>query len=252
MNGKKIVLALATAVALAFAATAFAQTQTPSAQGVPGGVGSPTPGTVNPQATDPSTATPSTVSPPAGGQRSSVDPSASAEPRPAGVESGSVRPNVDPSASAEPRPAGVESGSVRPNVDPTERSRAAAGNSRLAAAGNVSAGMPVQSTSGEPLGAVRDVVPRPSGDPGYVVITLPKGGKTAVPYAAATSMLRNGTIVVDRAQLEGAPRVQDSQLQDHSDQGWEKQADRYWSRGGSTPSEQPGQGQRDSSGHDRG
>lgn len=193
MKSRPIAFALAAAVALAFAATAPAQTQTPSAQGVPGGAGSPTPGTVSPQATDPSTATPSTVSPPAAAGQSS------------------------------------------PTVDPAERSRGAAGNTRMAAAGHVSAGMPVQSTSGEPLGAVRDVVPRPSGEPGYVVITLPKGGKTAVPYATAVATIRSGTIVLDRVRLEDAPRVQDSQLQNHTDLSWEKQVDRYWSRRTSSP-----------------
>jgi hypothetical protein len=71
------------------------------------------------------------------------------------------------------------------------------------------------------------------------VITLPKGGKTAVPYTTAVSTMRNGTIVLDRARLEGAPRVQDRQLQNHSDQSWQKQADRYWSRRGAAP--EPGQ-----------
>lgn len=201
MKNRQIVVAIAAVVALAFAATALAQTRAPSAQGVPGGAGSPTPGTVNPQATDPSTATPSTVSPPA------TDPS-----------------TVSPPATGQPS-----------TVDPTDRRRDAAGNTRLAAAGNVSAGMPVQSTSGEPLGAVRDIVPRPSGRPGYVVITLPKGGKTAVPYNTAVSTMRNGTIVLDRARLEGAPRVQDSQLQNHTDQSWQRKADQYWSRGGTSP-----------------
>lgn len=214
MKNRQIVLAIAAAVA--FAATALAQTRAPSAQGVPGGTGSPTPGTVNaegidgnrrvvnPEATDPSTATPSTVGPPASGDHSTVDPA--------------------------------------------ERRRDAAGNTRMATAGNVSAGMPVQSTSGEPLGAVRDVVPRASGLPGYVVITLPKGGKTAVPYATAVSTMHNGTIVLDRARLEGAPRVQDSQLRNHSDQSWQKQADQYWSRRGAAPEG----GQNESSPSDRG
>jgi hypothetical protein len=199
MKNRRIVVAIAAAVALAFAAIAVAQTRAPSAQGVPGGAGSPTPGTVNPEATDPSTATPGTVSPPATGERSTVDPA--------------------------------------------ERRRDAAGNTRMAVAGQVSAGMPVQSTSGEPLGAVRDVVPRTSGSPGYVVITLPKGGKTAVPYRTAVATMRNGTIVLDRARLERAPRVQDSQLQNHADRSWQKQADQYWNRQG---------GQHDSSTSDQG
>jgi len=103
-------------------------------------------------------------------------------------------------------------------------------STRMAAAtGNVSAGMPVQTASGEPLGTVRDVVPDATGAPGYVLITIPTGGKTAVPYSTVASLTREGTIVLDRARLQGAPRVQDSQLQDPSDTRWKTQADHYWS-----------------------
>jgi hypothetical protein len=98
----------------------------------------------------------------------------------------------------------------------------------MAAASGVSAGMPVQTTSGELLGIVRDVLPNASGEPGYVLITTPTGGKTAVPYSTASVMTRNGTIVLDRARLEGAPRIQDSQLQNPSDTSWQKKVDQYW------------------------
>lgn len=149
---------------------------------------------------------------------------------------GTVNPEATDPSTATPSTVSPPATGQRSTVDPTERRRDATGNTRMAAAGNVSAGMPVQSTSGEPLGAVRDVVPRrSSGTPGYVVITLPKGGKTAVPYATAISTMRDGTIVLDRARLEGAPRVQDSQLQNHSDLSWERQADEYWSRRGAPP-----------------
>ncbi len=162
-------------------------------------------------------------------------PSAQGVPGGAGSPTpGTVNPQATDPSTATPSTVSPPAASRQssPTVDPAERSRSAAGNTRMAAAGHVSAGMPVQSTSGEALGAVRDVVPRPSGDPGYVVITLPAGGKTAVPYATAVSTIRNGTIVLDRIRLEDAPRVEDSQLQNHSDRSWERQADHYWSRGG--------------------
>jgi hypothetical protein len=167
-------------------------------------------------------------------------PSAQGVPGGAGSPTpGTVNPEATDPSTATPSTVSPPAAGQRSTVDPTERRRDAAGNTRMAAAGNVSAGMPVQSTAGEPLGAVRDVAPRASGLPGYVVITLPKGGKTAVPYTTAVSTMRNGTIVLDRARLEGAPRVQDRQLQNHSDQSWQKQADRYWSRRGAAP--EPGQ-----------
>lgn len=126
-------------------------------------------------------------------------------------------------------------------VSPSARTApsAASGPTRMAAASNVSAGMPVETISGEQLGTVRDVVPNANGDPAYVVITKPKGGKTAMPYTTVNAMMRNGAIVLDRARLEAAPPVQDSQLQDPSDTRWQKQADQYWNGRGSMRSAHP-------------
>ncbi len=109
-------------------------------------------------------------------------------------------------------------------------------STRMATAATVSAGMPVQTAVGEPLGTVRDVVPDATGAPGYVLITMPTGGKTAVPYSTIASLTREGTIVLDRARLRGAPRVEDSQLQNPSDTRWKKQADQYWNGRSSMPS----------------
>ena len=194
-------IAFAIAAALAVAGTAYAQTQAAPPQSAPGGVGTSTPGTINPQGTDPSTSTPGTVSPPA----SSPEP-------------------TSPNSASSPRA-----------TTGTERSRSpdASAPTRMAAASNVSAGMPVQTVAGEPLGTVRDVVPNASGEPGYVLITKPTGGKTAVPYTTVNAMLRNGAIVLDRARLQGAPQIQDSQLQNPTDTGWQKQADQYWNGRGS-------------------
>jgi hypothetical protein len=100
--------------------------------------------------------------------------------------------------------------------------------------------MPVQTPAGEPLGTVRDIVPNASGDPGYVLITAPSGRKTAVPYFTVQSVTRNGSILLDRARLEGAPQVTDSQLLNPSDTRWQKQADSYWNGRDSLQS-QPGQ-----------
>jgi hypothetical protein len=160
-------------------------------------------------------------------------PSAQGVPGGAGSPTpGTVNPEATDPSTATPSTVSPPVTGERSTVDPAERRRDAAGNTRMAVAGKVSAGMPVQSTSGEPLGAVRDIVPQASGSPGYVVITLPKGGKTAVPYTTAVATMRNGTFVLDRARLEGAPRVQDSQLQNHVDQSWRKQANQYWNRHG--------------------
>jgi hypothetical protein len=106
----------------------------------------------------------------------------------------------------------------------------------MAVAGTISAGMPVQTAAGEPLGTVRDVVPDATGAPGYVLITTPTGGKTALPYSTVASLTREGSIVLDRARLQGAPRVEDSQLLNPSDTRWKKQADQYWNGRGAARS----------------
>ena len=194
-------LAFAVAAALAFGGPADAQTPTTPTQSGTGtsatGTATSTPGMINPQATDPSTATPSTVSPP-------------------------PAPTTPASQS-----------SSRPHEGPTRRAEAGMAQGMS----NINAGMGVQSTAGEPIGTVKDVVPNRSGEPGYVLIVTPSGGRTAVPYSTVSSMTHGGKIVLDRARLEGAPQVKDSQLQDRSNTTWQRQADQYWNgrRGSSTP-----------------
>ncbi len=167
-------------------------------------------------------------------------PPTSAVPGGAGTPTpGTVNPaGTDPST-ATPSTVGKPATGRHSSSDSTAdgRQRDTSRATRMAAAGGtVSAGMPVQTVAGEPLGTVRDVVPDASGAPGYVLITMPTGGKTAVPYSTLASLTREGTIVLDRARLQGAPRVQDSQLQNPSDTRWKKQADQYWNGRDSTRS----------------
>jgi hypothetical protein len=94
--------------------------------------------------------------------------------------------------------------------------------------GGITAGSIVQTPAGEPIGRVRDVVPDANtGEPAYIVISL-RSGSTAVPYPTIAPMFQNGHIVLDRARLESAPRVNDSQLRDNSGAQWKEQANRYW------------------------
>jgi hypothetical protein len=227
-------IAFAIAAALALAGSAYAQTQA-APEGAPGGVGSPTPGTVNPQATDPSTTTPGTVSPPAKSPDES-SPSSASSPHQRSPTGQNDTPEASPSNGPDPNSPQQRSTT---GMDRSRSASSDAGPTRTAAASNVSAGMPVQTVSGEQLGTVRDVVPNASGEPAYVVITKPKGGKTAVPYTTANAMMHDGSIVLDRARLEGAPQIQDSQLQNPSDKRWQKQAEQYWNGRGSMRSTQP-------------
>jgi hypothetical protein len=104
---------------------------------------------------------------------------------------------------------------------------------RLATANGVASGMAVQTESGQPLGFVVDVLPGSTGtqESGYVVIAGSGGAATPVPYAAASSMLKDGKIVIDHARFQSAPKVQQNQIEDSS--GWKKQADKYWGQSGS-------------------
>jgi sporulation protein YlmC with PRC-barrel domain len=152
-----------------------------------------TPGQSNPERADPSTATPSAVGP------------ARSLPK--------AQDNANPSSDTDMANAAQE----RPKVG------------REAKLGGLSAGSIVQSPAGENIGRVKDIVPdSKTGDPAYVVIAA-RNGTAAVPYAVIAPMYQNGHVVLDRARLESAPHVSDSQLRDDKASAeWEKQANRYW------------------------
>lgn len=112
----------------------------------------------------------------------------------------------------------------------------------LAAAGpGVSAGMPVQSETGSPLGFVVDVLPGAGGteESGWVVIVGGSEATTPVPYGAARSMVQNGAVVIDHARFASAPKVKQSQIEDTAKAGWKAQANSYWGSSGSAHSSGP-------------
>jgi PRC-barrel domain len=153
-----------------------------------------TPGQSGAERADPSTATPSVVS-----------PSASSLPK--------GQDNANPSSDTDMATAAQQ----RPKVG------------REAKLGGLSAGSLVQTAAGETIGRVKDIVPdAKTGDPAYVVIAA-RNKTTAVPYPVIAPMYRDGHVVLDRARLESAPHVTDSQLRDDkASADWAKQANRYW------------------------
>jgi hypothetical protein len=104
----------------------------------------------------------------------------------------------------------------------------------------VSSGMTVQTPAGDPLGKVAAVVPSTSSSGSYVVIASSTGSATAVPYSTASAMVKNNVLVMDKAQLEKAPKVQQDQTEDGSSTVWQKKADQYWSRYGAPPDQDSG------------
>ena len=189
MKPKLSIWAWATA-ALLLPAVALAQAIQPPEPGA-----AATPGQSNPGRGDPSTATPSTVNP--------------RPDRAISQESSRQSQSSDPDMST--------AAERRPEVD------------REARLGGITAGSVVQSPAGQNIGRVKDIVPDANtGEPAYIVI-LSAAGTTAVPYAAIAPMYENGHLVLDRARLESAPRVSDSDLRhDTADAHWKKQANQYW------------------------
>jgi hypothetical protein len=79
-------------------------------------------------------------------------------------------------------------------------------------------------------GTVAGVVKASSGDPVYIVIADQAGSDTAVPYSVERRMVHGNTIVVDDKQLQSAPKVSESQLQNSANSAWKGVAEGYWSK----------------------
>jgi hypothetical protein len=105
-------------------------------------------------------------------------------------------------------------------------------NQRVATASSpaVSAGMQVRSESGELLGRVSSIIPGDSRNESYVVVGDLQGLATIMPYATASIMTQRDKMVVDRAAFEKAPKMQQTQTEDHSLEGSQRKADEYWKK----------------------
>lgn len=88
-------------------------------------------------------------------------------------------------------------------------------------------GLPVESTGGEQLGSVVDIVRDKSGKPTYAVVAIDTD-TTAVPYDKALGMLRGNKVVMSQAKLAQAPKVKQSEWLDEAHSSWRAQSDRYW------------------------
>jgi hypothetical protein len=214
---RHIVIGISAAVTLAFAPLALAQTQAPpdSDQGS--------------TSTQPSQGTSPTETKPSAG----ANPSNASSEHQQGVTGKEDTYSTSPSSGA--NPSNASSPHQRSVTGKDETDTGGAGSSRMhtAAAGSVTAGMGVQSTAGDSIGTVMDVVPSAAtGSPSYVMIVTTSGNTTAVPYTTVAPMVRNDKIVMDRARLEGAPKVDANQVQDKSDTQWQKQVNQYWKSSG--------------------
>jgi len=146
--------------------------------------------------------------------------------------------NSSPSAASSPHQRDLTSkgsaeAQTNENPDPSGASTPHQKNAmRMAAAGNITSGMDVQSHEGKQLGTVTNVVNDSSGKPAYVVIADQSGNDTAMPYRAAKHMVKGNKLMVDSMRLQNAPKVPESQLQDTSNTSWQGKADSYWGKRG--------------------
>jgi hypothetical protein len=97
-------------------------------------------------------------------------------------------------------------------------------------------GLPVETSSGEALGSVVDIVRDKAGQPTYAVVAI-DNDTTAVPYDTAAAMIHNGKVIMSQAKLNGAPKVKQSEWLDQTRSSWRTQSDRYW---GTTRTASPG------------
>ena len=88
-------------------------------------------------------------------------------------------------------------------------------------------GLPVETSAGQSLGSVVDIVRDKAGTPTYAVVAI-DNDTTAVPYDTATAMIHNGKVIMSQAKLSGAPKVKQSEWLDQTSSSWRTQSDRYW------------------------
>ncbi|HEY4369491.1 MAG TPA: PRC-barrel domain-containing protein [Steroidobacteraceae bacterium] len=90
-------------------------------------------------------------------------------------------------------------------------------------------GRAVVTPSNAPLGKVSEIVFDATGQPAFVVIST-HGKTSALPYAMANSMLSGDKVVIDKARLQGAPKLKAGEWRDRSSEDWKDDAIRYWER----------------------
>lgn len=154
------------------------------------------------------------------------------------VDKGEGTPEAPPGTS--PEPSGAASPHQRETVQKQvgETERAAGKDEQMAAATKPKdklVGLPVESSAGEPLGSVVDIVRDSDGSPTYAVVAI-DNETTAVPYDTVASMVRDDKVVMSQSRLASSPKVKQSEWLDQTDTRWRTEADRYW---GSTRTASP-------------
>jgi hypothetical protein len=156
---------------------------------------------------------------------------AQATPPPTETQSNTASP--DPNAASSPHQRDAVQGPAGANERAAGKEKQIAGDTRPK---DQLVGLPVETSSGQSLGSVVDIVRDRSGTPTYAVVAI-DNDTTAVPYDTAAAMIHNGKVIMSQAKLADAPKVKQSEWLDQASSGWRKQSDRYW---GKTRTASPG------------
>jgi hypothetical protein len=88
-------------------------------------------------------------------------------------------------------------------------------------------GLPVETSKGEQLGSVVDIVRDKAGKPTYAVVAIDTD-TTAVPYETAMGMVRDNKVIMSPTKLAAAPKVKQTEWLDQTHTSWRSESDRYW------------------------
>jgi hypothetical protein len=88
-------------------------------------------------------------------------------------------------------------------------------------------GLPVETSGGQAIGSVVDIVRDADGTPTYAVVAI-DNDTTAVPYTTVTAMVRDGKVIMSQSRLAGAPKVKQTEWLDQTSSKWRSASDRYW------------------------
>jgi hypothetical protein len=91
-------------------------------------------------------------------------------------------------------------------------------------------GAKVVTPADAPLGSVVDVVFDAKGQPSFVVIQS-QGDNAAVPFSAASSMMKGDKVVMDQWRLERAPKVKQGEWRSQASGAWKNDASKYLEKG---------------------
>jgi hypothetical protein len=131
-------------------------------------------------------------------------------PDPADASSPHQRDAVDPPAGANERAAGKDK-QIAGDTKPKDKL----------------VGLPVETSDGQPIGSVVDIVRDTAGTPTYAVVAI-DNDTTAVPYSTVAGMVRDGKVIMSQSRLVGAPKVKQTEWLDQTSSKWRTEADRYW------------------------